>query len=195
LAGEPHREYELIHIARRDVLLRTLHALQELRFAETADRGRVPNALAVRGNSAAQCGNDFFAQRSALGFGTVVKQGDPAGQVIEHEQRARSDIMSFRRGIDHPRAGRQAFESPHQVVTGRPHQTAEQRHARNTRLRLRCLCECRSKCIEQLLLRGRNGSRLPTDRQTLLVEPQLEAVAEPDERIAGQAFAAFDALQ
>ena len=92
------------------------------------------------------------------------------------------------------RAG-QPLEVAHHVIGGVADQAPGERHAREVGPRLRRGGERRAQAREQLGTVGRRRAALGPDRETRLIEPHLEPVAEADEGIAAEPLAALDALE
>ena len=98
-AREPHRQHELVHVARGDVFLGAGHVMQERVFRQ-ARFGRAE--LRLPGGAwqpATQRTNDFATQREAFLLRTRVQQGRAARQVIENEQRARRNVVRIGRVV------------------------------------------------------------------------------------------------
>ena len=194
-AGEAHRQHQLVDVACGDVLLRAMNAVNELGFAQAADARRVADTFVAVGNRAAQRLHDLRAQRAALALAPRMQQRDAAREVVEYQQRLRCEVVSLRRGFDDARVRRQPLEVAHEIVTGNADQAAGQWHTGNSRARLRRIRERLAQCLQQFVLVARRGTRAAVDREAELVEPNLGAFAEADERIAREALAALDALQ
>ena len=153
-------------------------------------------AARMCGHRAAQRPHDFAAQALPIRFAAVVQQSDAARQVIEHQQGARRDVMRVRRlgGIE--TAARHALEVAHRIVGRVAHQSAEQRHARQFRQRLRRLRQRARRAFKNSSLRCRpavNGT--PPKCEPGGIEAHFETIAESDERIARQPLSALDAFE
>ena len=97
--------------------------------------------------------------------------------------------------LDRRGARRQTLEVAHQVVTRDTDEPAVQWKAVAVRFGTRCPGERCAQDAEQGGLVGGPRLQVGPDAQSAGVEPQLEAVAETDERIARQPLAPFDALE
>ena len=89
----------------------------------------------------------------------------------------------------------QALEITHQVIARHADEAAEQRETGDLRLRPRRFRKCPSQRIEQLRLIRGPGQPLRAELQAIVVEPELQAVAETDEGITGETLAALHAFQ
>ena len=160
-------------------------------------RGREREAArrADRRHRAAQRLHDFAPQRLPLVLAAGMQERNAARQVVEHQQRARRDIMGVRsfRGLQ--AAAREPLEVADRVVGGVADETAEQRHAGHLRQGLRGLGEGGAQGVEKLSVRFRPGRSDAADMQARRIEPHFQAIAEADEGIAREPLAALDAFQ
>ena len=159
-----------------------------LRRAEARRPGRSRQA-------AAQRADDLAAQGLAFGLGTGVQQRGAARQVVEHQQRARRDVVGLGAVVVHPRVRRQPLEITHQVVARDTDETAVQREAGVGNLGPGRSGERATQGGEQFGLVSRSRQPFAAEAQACCVEPQLEAVAEADEGIAREPLAPLHAFQ
>ncbi len=194
-AAEQHREHDLVDVARRDVFLAGIHAVREFRLAEARRRRRYLHVRPGRRDRTPQAVDDLAAQRLALRIRAVVQQRDAARQVVEDEEGGRCrkggvrDVR-LRFGI-----ARQPFEQSHHIVARHANQPARERQPLDFGLRPRCALERIAQRTKVLVLRGRPRPALAVDTEPASVHANFERVAETEERIAGEALAALDALQ
>ncbi len=114
--------------------------------------------------------------------------------VIENQQRGGRHVVQQRRPVRRP-AGGQPLEQAHDVEAGVADQAAGERHAGAVGLRPRRRRECRAQHREQLRAVDRRREPPPVEREAAGVELDVERVAEADERIAAEPFAALDAFE
>ncbi len=130
-----------------------------------------------------------------LRLGTGVQQRRAPREVVEHQERARREVMRVRTIVDGRRARRQALQITDEVVARYTHEPAVQREAVAARFRAGRLRERGSQRAEQSGLVGRPRLHLGPDAQSVGIETELEAVTETDEGVTRQPFAALNAFQ
>ncbi len=172
-----------------------MNTLDVLLFAEAADGRRILDLPVAGGNGAAQCLYHLATQGNALALATRMQQRHAASEMVEHQQGSRREVVRFRSGLGLRDTRRQALEAAHQIVARGTHQAARQRHPGNLRTGLWRTRQGTAQCTQQLGLGLRRRPDAPVDAQAPVIEPDLEAIAEADERIARQPFAALDAFQ
>ena len=150
---------------------------------------------ARQGYAAAQRLDHLAPQCLPIGFGAVVQQCDAAGQVIEHQQRTRCDIVCVRRRRGIETAAGDAFEVAHGIVRGVADQAAQQWDAGNIWNRLGCARQCAAQHVEEFLPARRPRRVHAADVHALRLDANLETIAETDEGVARQPLAALDAFQ
>jgi hypothetical protein len=148
-----------------------------------------------RGHGAAQRLDDLAAQALALGLAAVVQQRDTAGQVIEHQQRAWSNVMSVGRFRVVQAASRHSLEITHGVVRGVSHQAAGQGHAGDLRQGLGGAGERTAQRVQEGGFRSGPGGADPAYVKSGGIQTDLQTVAESDEGIPRQTLSAFHAFQ
>ena len=125
----------------------------------------------------------------------VVQQCDAARQMVEYQKRAGGDVVCMRGRCVLETAPRQSFEVAHGVIRRVADQAAGQRHAGNFRPGLRCPRERCAQGVQEFgFAAGPRRVRI-ADVQARGIQPHFETIAESDERIARQPFAALDALE
>jgi hypothetical protein len=124
-----------------------------------------------------------------------MQKGDATREVIEHQQRGRCGKgpighLGLWFGVEG-----QAFEQPHDVVAGDANEPSRERQALDLGLRPGHSGECLAQCTQVGIASRRPRLFLPIDGQAGGIHAQLERIAKTQERIAREAFAAFDALE
>src|SRR6185312_15652047 len=154
-ARETGGEDQLVHISRRDVLLRAPYTTEKVIAAEGRRRGRIATLAHAVGQGTPQGGDDLFSERAAFLLAAGMHESDAPGQVIEHQQRSWRDVVQRRDAA--ARASRQALEEAHYIVGRIPDEAAGQRYALDVRRRLRRTPQAVTQRAQQL--RGRRGHR------------------------------------
>jgi len=114
---------------------------------------------------------------------------------VNDGRRGRRDVVRIGTVVVHPRLGGQPLEMAHEIVARDTDEAAEQREALGRGLGVRRGGERAAQRGEQVGLVLRARQALGTDPQPGPVEPELEAVAEADEGIAGEPLAALHAFE
>ena len=194
-AREAHRQHELVDVARGDVLLGACHACEErflgqagLRRAELRSPGRPRQP-------AAQRADDLAAQALAFLLRSRVQQRRAAREVVEHQQRARGDVVRVGAVVVGARERWQALEIPHEVIARNADQPTQKREALARQVRMRRGRERPAEHGEEFRLVRRARQPVRAYAQARAVEAELQAVTEADERVTGEALAALHAFQ
>ena len=134
-------------------------------------------------------------KRLAFALRAVMQERHAARQVIEDQQRLRRDVAGLGHAVAIARTTRQRLEVSHEIVGRVADEAARQRQAVIVRPRAWRARKCRAQAGEQLIAPRGPRREAAVDRKSPAVEPDFEAVAEADERIAREPHAALDALQ
>src|SRR5512138_59328 len=124
-----------------------------------------------------------------------MQQRDAPRKVIEDEQRLGGHIHALRQAGELALVRRQPLEEAHDVIARGADEAAVERDALDLRLQRRRAVEHAAHQREPF--GGVLGPllALAVDREAIGVELEREARAEPEERVAGEPFAAFHALE
>ena len=142
-----------------------------------------------------RCAHDLAPQRLALALGAGMQHRNAARQVIEDKHGARRHIVHQRRTGHGAGVRRQLLEPAHDIVGRITHEATRERHMRDLGLRARDACERSAQARKQRVAVGGHLAAHAIEVERVAVEPELHAVAKPDEGVTAQPLPALDALE